>query len=129
MDSYPCEPASVTLDIDDTCDVVHGHQQLSLFNAHYDERCFLPIHVYDTEKSRPVEVVLRPGKTPGGVEVRAYLRRLIRHIRTRWHNTRITWCENNGTDYIFTSSVCPAPSLSPKKPTTSEVDPGNRTNR
>src|SRR3984957_20050860 len=30
MDSYPCEPASITLDIDDTCDVVHGHQQLSL---------------------------------------------------------------------------------------------------
>ena len=76
MDSYPREPASVTLDIDDTCDVVHGHQQLSLFNAHYDERCFLPIHVYDTEKSRPVAVVLRPGKTPGGIEVRAHLRRL-----------------------------------------------------
>ena len=45
MDSYPREPEAVTLDIDDTCDVVHGHQQLSLFNAHYDERCFLPIHV------------------------------------------------------------------------------------
>src|SRR5271170_1508177 len=115
MDSYPCEPASVTLDIDDTCDVVHGHQQLSLFNAHYDEHCFLPIHVYDTEKSRPVAVVLRPGKTPGGVEVRAHLRRLVRHIRTRWQKTRITfrgdghyarpeamtWCENNGIDYIF----------------------------
>ena len=69
---YPRESASVTLDIV-TCDVVHGHQQLSLFNAHYDERCFLPIHVYDTEKSRPVAVVLRPGKTPGGVEVRAHL--------------------------------------------------------
>ena len=51
-----------TLDIDDTCDVVHGHQQLSLFNAHYDERCFLPIHVYDTDRSRPVAVVLRPSK-------------------------------------------------------------------
>jgi hypothetical protein len=25
MDSYPCEPASVTLDIDDTCDVVQWH--------------------------------------------------------------------------------------------------------
>lgn len=36
--SYPAPPAQVTLDIDDTCDVVHGHQQLSLFNAHYDER-------------------------------------------------------------------------------------------
>jgi hypothetical protein len=76
------------------CDVVHGHQQLLLFNAHYDERCFLPIHVYDTQKSRPVAVV---------------------HIRTLWHKMRITfrgdghydrpeemtWCENNGIDYIF----------------------------
>ena len=35
----------------------------------YDERCFLPIHVYDTERSRPVAVVLRPGKTPSSVEV------------------------------------------------------------
>ncbi|MHC2407365.1 hypothetical protein ACVMGC_011985 [Bradyrhizobium barranii subsp. barranii] len=128
MDSYPREPASVTLDIDDTCDVVHGHQQLSLFNAHYDERCFLPIHVYDTEKSRPVAVVLRPGKTPGGVEVRAHLRRLVRHIRTRWHNTQITfrgdghyarpeamaWCETNGIDYIF--------GLSGTKPLARKVD-------
>ncbi len=113
--SYEREPASVILDIDDTCDVAHGHQQLSLFNAHYDERCFLPIHVYDTERSRPVAFVLRPGKTPGGVEARAHLRRLVRHIRKRWTKTRITfrgdghyarpeamqWCEDNGVDYVF----------------------------
>jgi hypothetical protein len=115
MASYGREPASVILDIDDTCDVVHGHQQLSLFNAHYDERCFLPIHVYDTERSRPVAVVLRPGKTPSGVEVRAHLRRLVRHVRKQWTKTRITfrgdghyarpeamaWCEDNGVDYVF----------------------------
>ena len=115
MDSYPRPPRSVTLDIDDTCDVVHGHQQLSLFNAHYDERCFLPIHVYDTDRSRPVAVVLRPGKTPSGVEVRGHLRRLVRRIRTRWPKTRILfrgdshyarpeameWCEANGIDFIF----------------------------
>ncbi len=113
--SYKAPPPSVTLDIDDTCDIVHGHQQLSLFNAHYDERCFLPIHVYDTEKSRPVAVVLRPGKTPGGIEVRAHLRRLTRRIRKSWPKTRITfrgdghyarpeamaWCEKNGVDYVF----------------------------
>ncbi|MFZ4534590.1 MAG: transposase, partial [Alsobacter sp.] len=51
---YSTQPDAVVLDIDDTVDVVHGHQQLSLFNAHYDERCFLPIHVYDTATSRPV---------------------------------------------------------------------------
>jgi Transposase DDE domain group 1 len=32
--SYSKPPPAVTLDIDDTVDVVHGHQQLSLFNAH-----------------------------------------------------------------------------------------------
>jgi hypothetical protein len=113
--SYDKPPSFVTLDIDDTCDIAHGHQQLSLFNAHYDERCFLPIHVYDTEKSRPVAVILRPGKTPSGVEVRAHLRRLMRHIRKSWPATRIlfrgdghyarpeamAWCEDHGVDYIF----------------------------
>ena len=113
--SYPTPPATVTLDIDDTVDVVHGHQQLALFNAHYDERCFQPIHVYDTATSRPVAVLLRPGKTPSGTEIRGHLRRLVRRIRSHWPCTRITirgdghygrpevmvWCEANGVDYIL----------------------------
>ena len=36
--SFPNPPAAITLDIDDTCDAVHGQRQLSLFNAHYDTR-------------------------------------------------------------------------------------------
>ena len=56
----------VVLDIDDTVDVVHGHQQLAQWNAHDDERCFLPIHVYDAATGAPVTVILRPGKTPSG---------------------------------------------------------------
>ena len=113
--SYANPPATVTLDIDDTVDVVHGHQQLALFNAHYDERCFLPIHVYDTATSRPVAMLLRPGKTPSGKEVRGHLRRLVRRIRQHWPQTRITirgdghygrpevmeWCEENAIDFIF----------------------------
>ena len=113
--SYQKPPLSVVLDIDDTVDVVHGHQQLAQWNAHYDERCFLPIHVYDTATGRPVVVILRHGKTPSGVEVRKLLSRLIGRIRRHWHNTRITirgdghygreeamtWCENNDVDYIF----------------------------
>jgi hypothetical protein len=93
----------------------NAHQQLSLFNAHYDERCFLPIHVYDTATSRPVGVLLRPGKTPSGREIRGHLRRLIRQIRRHWPQTRITvrgdshygrpevmdWCEANAIDYVF----------------------------
>jgi hypothetical protein len=71
--SYARPPTKVTLDIDDTVDVVHGHQRLSLFNAHHDERCFMPIHVYDIATSRPVAILLRPGKTPSGHEVRRHV--------------------------------------------------------
>jgi hypothetical protein len=113
--SYARPPKAVTLDIDDTVDIVHGHQQLSLFNAHYDERCFMPIHVYDTATSRPVALLLRPGKTPSGFEVCCHVRRLVRRIRTHWPSTRLTlrgdghygrpevmaWCEANAVDYIF----------------------------
>lgn len=88
--NYAAPPKAVTLDIDDTCDVVHGHQQLSLFNAHYDERCFLPIHIYDTATGRPVAIILRPGKTPTGKEVCGHLRRIIRRIRAHWPTTKIT---------------------------------------
>jgi hypothetical protein len=113
--SYPAPPAAVTLDIDDTLDVVHGHQQLSLFNAHYDECCFLPIHIYDTATGRPVAMILRLGKTPTGEEVRGHLRRLVRQIRRHWPTTRLTlrgdghygrpevmdWCDTQGIDYVF----------------------------
>lgn len=103
------------LDIDDTADTVHGHQQLSFFNAHYDERCFLPIHIYDAETGHCVVTILREGKTPAGKEVRAHIRRLVRRIRLHWPETIITirgdshygrkeamdWCDNNGVKFIF----------------------------
>jgi hypothetical protein len=113
--SYRRVPASITLDIDDTFDAVHGHQQLSLFNAHYDERCFLPIHIYEGTSGKPVAVILREGKTPAGTEVRTILKHVIGRIRGHWPKVRILvrgdshygrieameWCEEQGVDYIF----------------------------
>ena len=113
--SYTAPPRSVVLDIDDTLEVAHGRQEMAEWNAHYDERCFLPIHIYDTATGRPVVMILRPVKTPSGVEVRRWLRRLIRRIRRHWPNTRITirgdshsgreeatcWCDANVVDHIF----------------------------
>ena len=114
-DSYRRAPSSIVLDIDDTLDTVHGHQQLALFNAHYDERCFLPIHIYEGTSGKPVAVILRSGKTPAGVEVRTILAHVIGHIRRRWPKVAIVvrgdshygrveamqWCEQHGVDYIF----------------------------
>jgi len=113
--SYARAPASIILDIDDTFDAVHGRQQLSLFNAHYDERCFLPIHIYEGTSGKPVAVILRSGKTPGGIEVRTILKHVIARIRRHWprvgilvrgdshygRNEAMDWCEANGVGYIF----------------------------
>ena len=114
-DSYRKPPLAITLDFDDTCDTVHGHQQLSLFNAFHDERCFMPLHVYDADSGHCLLTVLRPGKTPDGTEVRAHVRRLVRRIRLKWPQTAITirgdshygrweameWCERNDVSYVF----------------------------
>jgi hypothetical protein len=44
--SYWRAPKAITLDIDNTADTVMAVSGFSLFNAHYDERRFLPIHIY-----------------------------------------------------------------------------------
>ena len=113
--SWARPPQAITLDIDDTLDRVHGRQQLSLFNAHHDERCFLPIHIYEAKSGKPVAVILRPGKTPSGTEVRTIVKHVVRRIRRHWPSTRICWrgdshyarreamdwCEEHGIDYVF----------------------------
>ena len=112
--SFRQVPRRIVLDIDDTFDAVHGGQQLRLFNAHYDEYGFQPIVVFDGE-GRFVTAVLRPAKRPKGVEIRAFLRRLVRAIRSHWPEVAILvradshyacpdvmdWCETNSLDYVF----------------------------
>lgn len=113
--SFAAPPDEITLDIDDTLDIVHGGQQLSFWNAHHDERCFLPIHIYHVESGKPVVVILRTGKTPAGQEVRTVIKHVTRRIRRHWPSARIVWrgdshygrveamewCEANNCDYIF----------------------------
>ena len=121
-DSFRQVPKRITLDIDDTFDAVHGGQQLRLFNAHYDEYGFQPIVVFDGD-GRFITAVLRSAKRPGGKEVRAFLRRLLRAIRANWPKIEILlradshycspevldWCRANGLNYIL--GVAPTTTL------------------
>jgi hypothetical protein len=114
-DSFEAVPRRILLDIDDTEDRVHGGQQLALFNAHYDSRCFQPIHIYEAATGKPVAIILRPGKTPDGAEVALVLRHVIGRIRARWPAVEIivrgdshygrpeamAWCERTAIGYIF----------------------------
>jgi hypothetical protein len=62
-----------------------------------------------------VAAILRPAKTPAGVEVRAILKHVVRRIRRHWPKVAILvrgdshygrpealdWCEDNGLSYVF----------------------------
>src|SRR5437016_3691640 len=84
--SFRQVPKRIVLDVDDTFDRVHGGQQLRLFNAFHDDYGFQPIVVFDGE-GRLVTALLRPGKRPGGDEIRAFLRRLVGALRA--HSPRV----------------------------------------
>lgn len=112
--SFARAPGQIVLDIDDTFDAVHGHQQLRLFNSYYDEYGFQPIVVFDGD-GRLVGALLRPARRPKGRESAAHLRRLIRGIRALWPKTEILLradshyctpevldlCDQLGLRYVF----------------------------
>lgn len=112
--SFARVPGQIVLDIDDTFDAVHGHQQLRLFNAYYDDYGFQPIVVFDGD-GRLVGALLRPARRPKGAESAAHLRRLIREIRKYWPKTEILLradshyctpqvldlCDKLGLRYVF----------------------------
>jgi len=102
-------------DIDDTFDAAHGGQQLTFWNAHHDERGFAPMHVYHAGSGLPVATILRPAKTPNGVEVRTVIKHLTKRILKTWKRASIVWrgdshygraealawCDANAVGYIF----------------------------
>jgi hypothetical protein len=112
--SFRQVPKRIVLDVDDTFDRVHGSQQLRLFNAYHDDYGFQPIVVFDGE-GRFVTALLRPGKRPGGREIRGSLRRLVGAIRATWPRVEILlradshyacpevfdWCRANRVDWVL----------------------------
>ena len=87
--SYTSPPHRIELDIDDTDDMVHGCQQLALFNTHAGGHCFKPIHIFEAASGKPVVSLLRPGKRPSGEEIAEVLEPVIVRIRSHWPKVRI----------------------------------------
>jgi hypothetical protein len=80
----------LTLDFDPTDDEVHGHQQLSLWNSYYDERCFLHFLVIDSVSGDIVTPILLPGTMYAGKVAVPVLHKLIALIRRRIPGIHIT---------------------------------------
>jgi len=75
----------VTIDMDPTDDPVHGAQQLSMFNGHYDARCYLPMLGFVSFNDEPeqylVAAMLRAGNAPTKQGAIGILKRLIPELR------------------------------------------------
>ena len=101
----------IFLDIDSTDDPVHGNQEGRHFHGYYDSYCYLPLYiVWD-------DLILCSRLRPANVDPAAGAEEELarERIRGRWPGTRIvvrgdggfcrddlmTWCEDNGVDYLF----------------------------
>jgi len=83
----------VTIDLDPTDTDTFGAQQLSFFNTHYDNWCYLPMMgfvSFDDEADQYLCVaMLRPGNVGAAVGAVGVLRRLIDRIRLAFPMARI----------------------------------------
>ena len=83
----------VTIDLDPTDDPTHGAQQLSFFNGHYDNWCYLPVLGFVSFNEEAEQylcaAVLRPGNVTAAVGAVGLLRRLVRIIRNRFPGVHI----------------------------------------
>lgn len=75
----------ITIDMDPTEDPTYGDQQLTFFNAYYDNWCYLPmittIQFGDEAEQYQVAPVLRPGNAKGSLGAIGILKRLLPRLR------------------------------------------------
>jgi hypothetical protein len=83
----------ITIDLDPTDDPTHGAQQLSFFNTHYDNSCYLPMMGFVTFNDEADQylcaTVLRPGNVTAAAGAVGILRRLMALIRNSFPKARI----------------------------------------
>jgi hypothetical protein len=115
IQSYSEPPEGIILDIDDTDDLTHGHQQLTLFNAYHGDYCYMPIHIYEGQSGKLITTVLRPGKRPTGKQIASILKRVVKKIRKAWPEVGLLlradsyyacpevfdFCEENDMKYVL----------------------------
>jgi hypothetical protein len=103
------------LDIDPTDDPCHGHQQLSLFNAFYDQRMYLPLLIFERQSGMLLGVRLRSGTAPGPQRLEQLLNPILAALRRKWPTVEITlrmdagfaaprvyrFCEREGLGYLI----------------------------
>lgn len=83
----------ITIDMDPTEDPTYGGQQLTFFNAYYDNWCYLPmvttIQFGAEAEQYVVAPLLRPGNAKGSLGAIAILKRLVSRLRGAFSKAKV----------------------------------------
>jgi len=99
------KPERLILDVDTTCDVVHGQQEGRFFNGFYDEYCYLPLYVFCGASL--LSARLKSSEEDAAAGTVQDLERIVGHLRQAWPEVEIwvradsgfardeimSWCE------------------------------------
>ena len=109
----PAPPTEIVLDFDATDNPLHGHQLGRFFHGYYDSYCYLPLYVFCGEQLLCAK--LRPSNIDASTGALKVLQQIVARVRAVWPGVKIlvrgdggfcrdhlmTWCEENGVDYLF----------------------------
>ena len=113
LEAHQQAPKQIILDLDATDDPLHGDQEGRFFHGYYDCYCYLPLYVFCGRHLLAAK--LRPSNIDGCAGALEEVERIVAKIRASWPKTRIllradsgfardelmSWCEENGVDYLF----------------------------
>jgi hypothetical protein len=113
IESYQKAPAEIVLDMDTTDLPLHGKQEGRFFHGYYDNYCYLPLYVFCGDHVLCAR--LREANHDAAFGCLQEMQRIVKQIRAAWPEVKIvlrgdsgfcrnelmSWCENNGVDYLF----------------------------
>ena len=89
ISSFDKAPKKVIIDADDTNANTYGAQQLTLFNAYYNEYCYMPMLLFDVLTGKLMLPLLRPGRRNKSLSVARIMQRVVEYLHEYWPNTII----------------------------------------
>ena len=113
IESHRKAPEEIVLDIDSTDLPLHGEQEGRFFHGYYDSYCYLPLYIFCEDHLLCARMRTADSDAAAGslVEIQG----IVQQIRAAWPEVRIiirgdsgfcrnelmSWCENEGVDYVF----------------------------
>ena len=89
ISSFDKAPKKIIVDADDTNANTYGAQQLTLFNAYYNEYCYMPLLLFDGLTGKLMLPLLRPGRRNKSLSVARIMQRVVEYLHGNWPNTVI----------------------------------------